>query len=291
MAFISTVYSKITGVFFDAGIVSWDVLLTMMNLVQRKRRVGHVTPEGHPGYGGHWPEFRPPREGDSRCSCPALNAMANHGIIPRSGRGITFTELNRQIRSTYNFGSSFCSFVPHFAAKMLQKSYSKDVFDLEDLDLHNGIEHDASLTRADTHFQKDQSVKHLPYIEELLASATGKDSEGNAILTLKDLQKVQGKRRAEARAKNPEFSLSLFHKIFGSSNSSTLLTIFGGRVEDLRSILFDERLPEGWESRIRQPHGLTITNFNTTVLRCEFGTREKDFEVSKVGNEEPHPNV
>jgi hypothetical protein len=37
--------------------------------------------------------------------------------------------------------------VPHFAARMLKKSYSKDIFDLEELDLHNGIEHDASLFR------------------------------------------------------------------------------------------------------------------------------------------------
>lgn len=31
---------------------------------------------------------------------------------------------------------------------MLGKDYAKDTFDLKDLDLHNGIEHDASLTRA-----------------------------------------------------------------------------------------------------------------------------------------------
>jgi len=30
---------------------------------------------------------------------------------------------------------------------MLNRNYGKDTFDLADLDLHNGIEHDASLTR------------------------------------------------------------------------------------------------------------------------------------------------
>lgn len=30
---------------------------------------------------------------------------------------------------------------------MLNKDYSKDTFDLEEINLHNGIEHDASLTR------------------------------------------------------------------------------------------------------------------------------------------------
>ena len=44
-----------------------------------KRKVGHVVLEGHPGFGGEWPEFKPPQDGDSRCACPALNALANHG--------------------------------------------------------------------------------------------------------------------------------------------------------------------------------------------------------------------
>lgn len=70
------------------------------------------------------------------------------GIISRSGRGIKFTELTSQIRTTYNFSASFCSWVPHIAARMLKRNYSDDVFDLEELDLHNGIEHDASLTRT-----------------------------------------------------------------------------------------------------------------------------------------------
>jgi len=71
--------TTVANVFLLSWIMPWDVVLTLLNLVRRKRRIGHVTPEGHPGYGGHWPEFKPPQEGDSRCSCPALNAMANHG--------------------------------------------------------------------------------------------------------------------------------------------------------------------------------------------------------------------
>ena len=33
-------------------------------------------------------------------------------------------------------------------ATLLNKSYSKDTFDLEEISLHNGIEHDGSLTRG-----------------------------------------------------------------------------------------------------------------------------------------------
>jgi hypothetical protein len=60
----------------------WDISLTLINALTFNRKVGRVTPKGHPGEGGIWPEYIPPKPGDSRCSCPALNAMANHGSSP-----------------------------------------------------------------------------------------------------------------------------------------------------------------------------------------------------------------
>jgi hypothetical protein len=49
------------------------------NFLTPNKPVGKVIPEGHPGFGGKWPEYIAPKDGDSRCSCPGLNAMANHG--------------------------------------------------------------------------------------------------------------------------------------------------------------------------------------------------------------------
>ena len=58
-----------------------------------------------------------------------------------------------------------------------------------------------------------------------------------------------------------------------------MLTIFGGRVKDLKSILIDERLPEGWESRVRSQWGLTFAKFNLTVLPLEYITSEKKYRA------------
>ncbi|KAF8902549.1 heme-thiolate peroxidase [Gymnopilus junonius] len=269
-------------------VFSWDFILATLNLLTPKRKIGHVIPEGHPGAGGKWPEYVAPREGDSRCSCPALNAMANHGILPHDGKNIKFNELGPKIRTTYNFASTFCFFVPNFAANMLNRSYSKDTFDLADLDLHNGIEHDASLTREDSALVSDQSKPHIPYVKELLASASGKDKDGNPLLTPKDLSDYSAKRRVDARATNPHFTLDFFHKVFGSSNSSTMLTIFGGRISDLESILVEERIPEGWESRVRKRMGLTFAAFNSTVLKVELGVNEKKYKA-KLSSAEAEP--
>lgn len=120
---------------------------------------------------------------------------------------------------------------------MLGKDYAKDTFDLKELDLHNGIEHDASLTRTfgpaitpldeaftfvtftgqDVALELDQGKPHVPFIEELLAEATGKDEEGRAILTIEDMSRYSTKRRVEARETNPKFTLEKIHKTFGST--------------------------------------------------------------------------
>jgi len=153
--------------------------------------------------------------------------------------------------------------------------------------LHNGIEHDASLTRQDTKYDPDQGKPYLPFIEELLGSATGKDQEGNVILTPTDLSRYSGKRRADARATNPDFTLDTFHKMFGSSNSSTLLTIFGGKIADLEPLLVEERIPQGWESKIRSRMGLTFLAFNRTVLKVENGIKEEPVNASSTENLNP----
>ena len=70
------------------------------------------------------------------------------GIVNRDGRNITFKELSGAIRSTYNFSPTFCLYVPRYIAHVLDRSYSGGHFDLADIDVHNGIEHDASLLRT-----------------------------------------------------------------------------------------------------------------------------------------------
>ena len=68
----------------------------------------------------------------------------------------------------------------------------------------------------DSAFQQKQGEMHGPYIEELLSYATGKDGEGRTLLTIKDMSEALGKRRAECKANNKEYSLSFLHKMFGS---------------------------------------------------------------------------
>ncbi|TFY73970.1 hypothetical protein EWM64_g10042 [Hericium alpestre] len=138
----------------------------------------------------------------------------------------------------------------------------------------------------DAHLSTSQSRPSVPHVQELLACASGpafppsatpikpSDTDAklnlNRSLTLADLARVLSKRRAESRKRNPQYSLSTFHKVFGSSNSATLLTIFGGDLRAIHALLMEERLLPGFESFVRQPMGLTMMQFNATVLPLEL---------------------
>jgi hypothetical protein len=177
---------------------------------------------------------------------------------------------------------------------MLGRDYHSGTLDLADLALHNGIEHDASLCRADTAHDADQSKIHTALIERLLASASGppattesqaaatagagSGAKAEKTLTSKDVAYHLGLRRAESRTHNPDFSLALIHKGFGSAKSvtlthgclgvieyqltmtcthiafcsaATMLAIFGGDVKVLRAMLLEERILPGWEPHHR----------------------------------------
>jgi len=142
----------------------------------------------------------------------------------------------------------------------------------------------------------------VEYITSLLSSASGKDQQtGEPILTSKDISKFSSIRRIQSQALNKNFKLDFIHKIFGSTkyvtfsqsyiyvqykyyinSASTLLVVFGGRVNDLKIWLLEERFPDGWESRLRHRVGLTFVEFNGTVLDVEYGTRKKEREREDV---------
>jgi hypothetical protein len=54
-----------------------------------------------------------------------------------------------------------------------------------------------------------------------------------------------------------------------------MLLFFGGNVDDLRIFLTEERIPEGWENKVRSKKGLTIMSFNTLVNKVEFSIDER----------------
>ena len=65
------------------------------------------------------------------------------------------------------------------------------------------------------------------------------------------------------------------HSCLVPFSASGFLTIFGGRLGDIYTFLTEERLPDGWESRVRDQMGLTFFSFNPTVFGVELGIKEE----------------
>ena len=89
---LSALYSTLVSTLLNVAVMIWDGGLALYNLVAPDLPADAVVPDGCPGARGVWPKYVPPTDGDSRCSCPALNAMANHGAFrillqPRDARG------------------------------------------------------------------------------------------------------------------------------------------------------------------------------------------------------------
>lgn len=65
-----------------------------------------------------------------------------------------------------------------------------------------------------------------------------------------------------------------------------MLTIFGGSVPDLTTMLTEERFPDNWEPRVTAHYGLTMAKFNFTVLPVMRGVNEKGVAKLEKGQVE-----
>jgi len=84
-------------------------------------------------------------------------------------------------------------------------------------------------------------------------------------------------RRSEAQS---AFILQLILNFQPNSSASTsfLVTWFGGRIDHLRELLVEERIPDGWEPVVRKQMGFTICSFAPSALKVELGVKDSKEE-------------
>ncbi|RPD67313.1 Cloroperoxidase [Lentinus tigrinus ALCF2SS1-7] len=205
--------------------------------------------------------YIPATPGDSRSPCPALNALANHGYLPRDGRNITVTQLVSAIRHIYGISLPFASILAlGGVAKCGHWKGLGMVVDLHELAKHNAVEHDGSLVHADTapgEVYAPTAVDPV-LLRHLLETST------TDVLTRRDLCRAQLTRQAASRPLNSTQSfvskgeLDLIHQVFGipSSERSSSTPAEGHELVVPKAVLEDwlgrEKLPEGWSGPLRE---------------------------------------
>jgi hypothetical protein len=118
--------------------------------------------------------WHPPRRGDVRGPCPALNSLANHGFIRRNGKDITVNALVRALAMALNVSEDLAEKVATGALRTSSSATSR-TFNLDDLGKHNIIEHDGSLSRKDLSVDGDNVSFNKEIFEEFLSYFNGTD--------------------------------------------------------------------------------------------------------------------
>lgn len=267
---LTVLIDKVKSIVGLVVISSWDFVLFVINITTPPRPLGTI---GVRDKEGLWPQFVAAGPDDSRAPCPGLNAMANHGILPHSGRNITMAQLEKALQTTFNFSPSLTK----ATVASISKMYGRDTIDLDYLSYHNIVEHDASFLRWDAHQEPNQGDPslHADLINKLLRDATGPKSAKHpqGYITPNDLSISLSERRRVCRKENRYYSQSFAHKFFAASNATLVIEAFGGDVAACRTIFLEERFPKGWETHMRQRKG--FTQFEFFLRSAEIALRIK----------------
>jgi Peroxidase, family 2 len=184
----------------------------------------------------------PRRDGDSRSPCPALNTMANHGLLPRDGNGITLFSLTRSVRDTYHLTWPLALFLGLTGFVLLKIWWKVDLHDYAE---HNRVEHDASLVHEDAPLgPKPTFAPTEP--DTLLLNLFFKDSADGRVLTIADIARARVRREAIYKPGTVSFT----YKALALGEISMAVAAFGAGeaipLDHLRTWLEEERFPVGW---------------------------------------------
>lgn len=151
-----------------------------------------------------------------RSPCPGLNALANHGFLPRSGKDITRQDVEHAISAGYNFAMDTQNTALQLVVDFqLSTTGNISTFDLEDLRAHDRIEFDGSLSRADFFFGDDlhfDPAVWFPVAQDLGIYKFNGSPRRDKFITIETAAKARAIRVQRAMNTNPAFNASEFGK-------------------------------------------------------------------------------
>lgn len=189
--------------------------------------------------------WRAPGPNDLRGPCPMVNTLANHGFLPRDGRKVNMFNLLKGLDESVNLGEAATLLVGSVALTTGNLLW----FNLDDLNKHGIIEHDASLSRNDAAIGDNHSFNATVW--DLVASHF---PPGKGTIDIATAAKARSARIAAAKAANPKFDWGKNGESFSQIETALYLSVFGNletgdaRADWVNIMFREERLPyaEGW---------------------------------------------
>ncbi|KAI1099048.1 Cloroperoxidase [Jackrogersella minutella] len=201
-------------------------------------------PEGHP--------WIPAGPNDFRGPCPMLNTLANHGFLPRDGKNITQDITIDALGSALNFNQSLAELMFEMAL-IANPTPNATFFTLDQLNVHNVLEHDGSLSRSDAYFGNNHIFNETVF-DQTRAWWT------EAILDANQLANGKVARQLISKAFNPNYTFTARINDFSLGEVIAPIVAFGdlqaARVNRTLVEYFfrNERFPTelGWTKRTEQ---------------------------------------
>ncbi|KAF1738077.1 putative sterigmatocystin biosynthesis peroxidase stcC [Beauveria bassiana] len=164
-----------------------------------------------------------------RSPCPWLNALANHGYLPRDGRNITRELVENGFNETFNFVPG--TLEGPTAGAITTGKRGDETFDLEDTVQHNVIEHDGSLSR------NDEAIGNSLVFDQAIWNRTLKHFK-SATISLEDIAAARLDRFSTAQALNPQFNMSGHNLANTFVNHAVWQLSLGNRIKGNANTLF-----------------------------------------------------
>ncbi len=165
-------------------------------------------------------KWQKPRAGDVRSPCPGLNSLANHGLLPRSGKGITLERLAYAL-SKVTVARDVAEFTFGAAARLGMVKDGK--LGLDALNERNKIEHDASLSRSDAAVTGDGHSFDRDVFESYMESFGDADT-----VTLAMASEARFARIEESKKINPEFAFDARRDFQSKGETILAVGVIGG---------------------------------------------------------------
>ncbi|KAJ3286210.1 hypothetical protein HK104_009140 [Borealophlyctis nickersoniae] len=229
--------------------------------------------------GASIPQYAPPGPNDVRSPCPMLNALANHGLLPRDGHNIPPKQYVSALKEV-GCAVDFCGALAAASLALVptrKNAAGETVFGLDDLRKHLGIEHDASLTRND--FNLSPVHDNWSLDQTLYAQLRSFANPDTGRLDVTSLAKARKTRQADSKARNPDANFGPKQFTLAHGEAAIFLNFFGHQhgfevpVNVADAVFLEERLPwaEGWEPS-KVPLGFVQAGATSAAIAAKEAT-------------------
>jgi hypothetical protein len=168
--------------------------------------------------------WSPPSGNDVRSPCPGLNSLANHNILPHSGKGITIPILTKALKEGLNTGPDFSIAIGNAGLLSVPNNPVAQSFDLNNLNEHNfPIEHDASLSRSDFYLDNGDNYS----FNETIFDEVLRFYRGMTHTSIPVAAKAKYARVAEESARDSHFTYTPQQFILSYGETALYLSVMG----------------------------------------------------------------